>query len=65
MVLMLFLILAPKSCASRPESSCPQLALTDNEELPYSQWLDRETFRMCRQGTKGEGKKTEKQKDET
>ena len=33
--------LTPKSCASRPEGPCPQLALIGNKELLYSQWLIR------------------------
>lgn len=43
LVLMLCLILASTSCASRHEGPCPQLALIGNKELPYSQWLGRET----------------------
>jgi hypothetical protein len=43
LVLMLCYILAPKSHSSIPEGLCPQLALIDNKELPYSQWLSRET----------------------
>lgn len=31
----------PKSCASRPEGPCSQLALTGNKELRNSQWLGR------------------------
>jgi hypothetical protein len=36
---------------------CPQLALIGNKELPYSQWLGKETdgtFRLQGQGTKEE-----------
>ena len=40
---MLCYILAPKSHSSIPEGLCPQLALIDNKELPYSQWLDKKT----------------------
>jgi hypothetical protein len=32
----------PKSCTSRPEGSCPQVASIGNKELPLSQWLGRE-----------------------
>ena len=42
LVLMLCLILTPKSYSSRPEGPCPQLPLTNNKELSYSQWLGKE-----------------------
>jgi hypothetical protein len=56
---MFGLILASKSHAFFiPEDSCPLLALTDNEELLCSQWLDREMGRdLCGQGTQGWGSK--------
>lgn len=31
-----------QSHASRPEGSCPQLALISKKEFLYSQWLDRD-----------------------
>jgi hypothetical protein len=42
LVLMLCLILAPKSCASRLEGPCSQLASIESKELLYSHWLGRE-----------------------
>jgi hypothetical protein len=38
---MLCLISAPQNHTFRSEGPYPQLASTDNEELPYSQWLGR------------------------
>jgi len=49
---MLCLISVPKSRASRPEGPCPQLALIDNKELPYSQWLGRESVARDREERK-------------
>jgi hypothetical protein len=46
--------LAPRSHTSRPEYPCIQLSLIDNKQLPYNQWLGKETggtFTLHRQGT--------------
>ena len=55
LVLMLCLILAPQSHASRSEGPCPQLASILNEELPYSQWLEGRLGRTFRLGGGGGG----------
>lgn len=60
--------LAPKSHTSRPEGPCPQLALTDNNELLYGQWLGRKMKAglLDREGKSGrEERQFGKQKEET
>ena len=56
MVLMFCLNSTPKEIPDA-EGPCPQLALIGNEELPYCQWLGRETeggtFGLHWQGTVG------------
>ena len=46
------LIHFPKEALPDPEGPCPQLALIDNKELPYSQWLGRESVARDREERK-------------